>query len=209
MQSYVTIYGIQTHPVHGDIDVSPLSTYGMRLTFPRRMDRTSTEAATSVTPPMNMVFLWPADNVMQIHTGGPLVSDREIKVVVAGTARDLDGIPMGEDFDFSFETAPFQVQGTSPGNAQVFVDPSREIHLSFNSYVQLSTVSGAVSISPHLSGTFRYGGTRYDIPYQVVFVPSTPMQPDTKYTVTVGPGVRDLHGGSTQSAYTFAFITRP
>ena len=34
--------------VHGDIDVDPLYTSGMRLTLPRRMDPASTQAATTV-----------------------------------------------------------------------------------------------------------------------------------------------------------------
>ena len=209
VQSYVTIYGIQTNPVHGDIDVDPLYTTGIRLTFPRRMDPASTQAATSVSPPMNTVYLWPEDNVMFIYTGGPLLADTNVQVDVAGSAQDWDGIPMGEDYDFSFHTAPFGVRSTSPGNAQVFVEPSREIALYFNSYVQLSTVSGAFSISPPIGGTFQYGGSTREIPEQIVFTPSTSYQLNTKYTVTLATGIRDLHGSNMKSAYTFSFVTRP
>lgn len=209
VQSYVTIYGIQTNPVHGDVDVDPLYTSGIRLTFPRRMDPASTEAATTVTPPMNTVFLWPADNSMLIHTGGPLLSDTLVTVEVSGAARDLDGTPMGEDFNFSFRTAPFQVRYSSPVNAQLFVDPSRPITLSFNSYVILSSVPDAFSISPPMTGSFRYGGSSREIPEQVVFTPFTPLQPSTKYTVTIAPRVLDLHGVSMKAPHTFSFVTRP
>jgi hypothetical protein len=209
VQSYVTIYGIQTSPVHGDVDVDPLYTRSIRLTFPRRMDTASTEAATTVTPPMNTVFLWPAGNVMLIHTGGPLLADTTVTVEVAGTALDRDGIPMGEDFDFSFRTAPFQVRSTSPANAQVFVERSRAMTINFNSYVILSSVAGAFSITPPINGIFRHGGTTYSIPEQIVFTPSTSYQPNTKYTVTISTGVQDLHGGNMKSPYTFSFVTRP
>ena len=37
VQSYTTIYGIQSSPMHGDADVEPLSYSGIRITFPRRM----------------------------------------------------------------------------------------------------------------------------------------------------------------------------
>ena len=209
VQSYVTIYGIQTDPVHGDIDVDPLYQRSMQLTFPRRMDQASTERATTVTPPMNSVFLWPAENVMRIYTGGPMLADTEIQVEVAGSALDLDGIPMGEDYSFSFRTAPFRVRSTSPANAQVFVEPTRPITLNFNSFVRLSSMQGAFSITPAINGTLRYGGSTYEIPEQVIFRPSTAYQPNTKYTVTISTAARDLHGGQPQAPYAFSFVTRP
>ncbi|UCE02491.1 MAG: Ig-like domain-containing protein [Candidatus Latescibacterota bacterium] len=208
VQSYVTIYGIQTNPIHGDVDVDPLYTRSIRLTFPRRMDPSSTEAATTVTPPMNVVFLWPEGNVMLIHTGGPLLADELITVGVAGSALDRDGIPMGEDYSFSFRTAPFRVRWTSPSNAQVFVEQSLPITIGFNSYVVLSTMSGAFSITPAIQGTFRHGGRTYDAPEQIVFTPSTPYQPNTKYTVTISTAVEDLHGTRMKDPHTFSFVTR-
>lgn len=209
VQSYVTIYGIQTYPVHGDVNVDPLYTPSIRVTFPRRMDTASTEAATTVTPPMNTVFLWPEGNVMLIHAGGPLLADTTMTVEVAGSALDRDGVPLGEDFNFSFRTAPFQVRSTSPANAQVFVDRSHAMQINFNSYVILSTVPGAFSITPNITGTFRHGGTTYSVPEQIVFTPSTLYQPNTKYTVTISTGVQDLHGVNMKTPHTFSFVTRP
>jgi len=75
--------------------------------------------------------------------------------------------------------------------------------------VQLSTVSGAFSISPPIGGTFQYGGSTREIPEQIVFTPSTSYQLNTKYTVTLATGIRDLHGSNMKSAYTFSFVTRP
>ncbi len=208
VQSYVTIYGIQTDPVHGDIDIDPLYQRGIQLTFPRRMNPTSTEAATRITPPLNAVFLWPAQNVMRIHTGGPLLSDTEIQVEVTGTAKDLDGIPMGEDYSFAFRTAPFRVRSTSPANAQVFVAPGSRITVSFNSYVTLASARAAFSISPAVSGSIRYGGTTYEVPEQIVFRPTAAYQPDTKYTVTISTQATDLHGDRMKEPYSFSFVTR-
>jgi len=209
VQSYVTIYGIQTSPVHGDINVEPLNYGGIRLTFPRRMDPASTEAATTISPEMNKVFLWPEGNAMVIYTGGPYLSDTTITVRVDGSARDRDGIPMGEAFSFWFRTAPLSVSYTSPGNAQLFVPPTQEILLNFNSYVIRSTVQSAFSITPSVGGSFSYGGTNAEIPQQIVFRPYSPLQANTKYTVTISTAAKDLYGVPMKEAYSFSFVTRP
>jgi hypothetical protein len=210
VQSYTTIDGIQTFPVHGDIDVDPLTSSGILITFPRRMDPSSTEAATSITPPMNRVFLWPDGNQMRIYTGGPFLSDTTIAVSIAGTARDKDGVPMVQDFRFSFRTAPLGVGNTYPTNAQLYVSPDQTIGMSFNSYVLLSSVQSSFSISPEVAGSFAFSGTSpYVNPAYVIFTPSTLLQANTKYTVTLSTGVRDMYGTGMKSQYSFSFVTRP
>lgn len=210
VQSYTTVYGIQTSPSHGDIDVSPLSNYGITLTFPRRMDPASTEAATAVTPQMNKVFLWPDGNVMRIYTGGPFLSDTTISVTVDSTAKDKDGNLLGQRFSFWFRTAPLAVSYTTPGNAQLFVSLSQPVQISFDNYVVLSTVQSAFSISPSAGGTFSYGGySPNENLSEVIFTPSTTYQPNTKYTVTVSTVVKDMYGVSMKRPYSFSFVTRP
>lgn len=210
VQSYNTIYGIQTTPVHGDIDVEPMSYSGMTLTFPRRMNAASTEMATTVTPPMNKMFLWREENVLLIYPGGPFLSDTTIAVTVDGSALDKDGIALGKAFSFSFRTAPFRVQSTYPSNADLFVSPTQQISIYFNSYVIKSTVESAFSISPSVSGFFVYGGTSpYENRNQIVFTPNTGLQPNTKYTVTVTTGAKDMYNVPLKAPYSFSFVTRP
>jgi hypothetical protein len=209
VQSYTTIYGIQTSPVHGDINVELLNYGGIRLTFPRRMDPASTETATTITPVMNKVFLWPEGNVMVVYTGGPYLSDTTITLRIDGSARDRDGIPMGEAFSFWFRTAPLSVSYTSPENAQLFVAPTQQIFLNFNSYVIRSTVQSAFSITPSVGGTFSFGGTNTEIPSQIVFTPYGSLQANTKYTVTISTAAKDLYGVPMKEPYSFSFVTRP
>jgi hypothetical protein len=210
VQSYTSIYGIQTNPVHGDIDVTPLTTSGILVTFPRRMDPSSTEAATTISPPMNSVFLWPDGNQMRIYTGGPFLSDTTIAVNIAGTARDRDGVPMVQDFRFSFRTAPLRVEYTYPQNAQLYVSPDQAIGISFNSYVLLSSVQSSFTISPGVAGSIAFSGTSpYANPAQVVFTPSGSLPANTKFTITLSTGVRDMYGIRMKVPYSFSFVTRP
>lgn len=210
VQSYVTYNGIQTTPVNGDIEVAPMNYNGISVTFPRRMDPVSTEAAISITPSMNAIFLWPSGNQLTVYTGGPFLSDTTITVTINGTALDKDGTALGETFSFWFHTAAFQVTSTSPSNAQLYVAPDQKIAVYFNSYVDKSSFQSAFSISPSVNGSFMYGnGYSYDTPNWITFTPSSGLQQNTKYTVTIRPTVKDMFGVAMVEAYSFSFVTRP
>lgn len=211
VQSYTTIYGIQSSPMYGDGNVTPYPNSGIRITFPRRMDQASTEAATTVDPSMNKIYLWPEENVLLIYTGGPFIADTTISVHIAAYALDKDGIALGKDYNLWFHTAPFAVQYVSPQNAQLFVSPTQSISITFNSYVKLATAQSFIQISPPVAGTFSYGGyyPDYEIPQTVIFTPSSGMAANTKYTVTVTTDVRDLYDSKLKQPYAFSFVTRP
>jgi hypothetical protein len=210
VQSYVTYNGIQTNPVNGDIEVSPINYNGITVTFPRRMDPATTEAAITITPPLNSIFLWPSGNQLTIYTGGPYLSDTTITVTIDKRALDKDGIALGETFSFWFRTAAFQVTSSYPSNAQLYVAPDQKISVYFNSYVDKNTFQSAFSITPAVGGSFLYGnGNSYDTPNWITFTPSSALQPNTKYTVTIGTGVKDLFGVSMKDSYSFSFVTRP
>lgn len=210
VQSYSTLNGIQTSPVHGDVFVAPLSYGGISMRFPRRMDKTSTEAAVSVSPAMNKVFLWGEENYLSIYTGGPFLSDTLITVTIDSTAKDKDGVLLGHTFTFSFRTAPVEMNYSYPNNGEVYVSNNRTIQMNFNTYVDLTSVKNAFAISPAISGTFSYYNYgSYDAPSQVIFSPNGLLQTNTKYTVTLSTGVKDIYGIPMKEAATFSFITRP
>ena len=213
VQSYTTIYGIQSTPMYGDEEVDPLSYSGIRITFPRRMDPASTEAATIVSPNMNKLFLWPEENVLLIYPGGPFMTDTTISVHIGGNALDKDGIALGKDYDMWFRTAAFAVTNVSPQNAQLFVSPTQTISITFNSYVKLASVQSksAVQISPPVAGSFSYynSNSTYDNPQMIIFTPSSGMASNTKYSVTVSTNVRDMYDVSLKKPYVFSFVTRP
>jgi len=147
---------------------------------------------------------------LRIYTGGPYLSDTTITVRIDSIARDKDGILLGRSYAMWFRTAPFGVEYSTPNNAQLFVSLSQQIILNFNSYVILSSVAPSFEISPAISGTFAFGGTYpYENPNQIVFTPSGTYMPNTKYTVRVTTGVRDMYGIPMKETHTFSFVTRP
>jgi hypothetical protein len=210
VQSAVTIYGIQTNPMHGDVDVDLIANSGIRVTFPRRMNGASVEAALTMSPEHDPILLWPQLNQLTIYTGGPLYADTTYNIHIDSTAEDLDGVTMGEDFEFSFRTRPVVVTSTSPQRGQLFVSRNTKITLHFDTYVVLESVRRAFSIEPYVSGSFTYGyDYPSDTPNVVTFIPSGTLRGNAKYTVTVSTEVEDLHGDRLKAPYEFSFVTRP
>jgi hypothetical protein len=174
------------------------------------MHASSTEAATTVTPNMNKLFLWPEENVLLIYPGGPFMTDTTISVRIAANALDKDGIALGKEYSMWFRTAPFAVSYVSPQNAQLFVNPTQQITITFNSYVKLNSVQSGIQISPSIPGSFSYSNSgSYEYPQIVIFTPSSGMATNTKYTVTVSTNVRDLFDSKLKTPYVFSFVTRP
>ena len=211
VQSSTSQNTILTQPENGDIYVDPMSNASIMVTFPRRMDASSTEAAITMTPQTNVIYVWAEPNQLRIYTGGPLHCDQLYSIVIGESAQDLDGQELAEPFTFSFETAPLEVENTAPQNGQIFVGTDDEIAFRFNSYIILSSVREAFSITPNISGTFERGYGRYDHDSKdaVTFFPSATLKVNTKYTVTLNTSVRDLHGTFLPENVTFSFVTEP
>jgi hypothetical protein len=211
IESSSTLNGIQTSPYHGDIDVELINQNGIQLTFPRNMDQSSTEAAISIEPEGDIIFIWPTYNSLTIYTGGIFKAETNYSIEVDETAKDLDGNPMQHPFSFSFTTAPVNIRSTYPRNGQLFVDPDYAITMYFNTYILKSSVENAFQITPELPGSFKWG-TEYsnnDDKTAITFIPYRNFEINTKYTVTLGTEVKDMFGARIKEPYTFAFITRP
>lgn len=206
VQSSSTQNAILTSPSHGDINVALISYNGINITFPRNMDKTSTENAISVTPATDKTFIWSKDNSVTIYTGGAFYADATYKINIDSTAEDLDGVKLGEPFSFSFTTAPVSISNTSPRNGELFISPTSGIDLYFNTYVIKSSVTEAFSISPAINGTIDW---YYDSKTNLRFTPSSSFSYNTKYTVTIGTGVKDIFDSNMKEPYVFSFIIRP
>ena len=206
VQSSSTIYGIQTSPSHGDINVGLITYNGIQITFPRNMEPASTESAISLTPESDIIFIWPDYNRLTIYTGGVFHADAMYEITIDSTAEDRDGIKLGKPFSFSFSTASVGLSNTYPNNGELFVSRSADIRLTFNTYMVKSSVQSAINISPEIPGTLDWYKDSKTI---MVFNPSQSMKPSTKYTVTIGTQARDIFGSTMKEPYSFSFITRP
>jgi hypothetical protein len=143
-----------------------------------------------------VIFIWPNYNTLTIYTGGIFQAETTYEIEVDKTAQDLDGNLMQHPFSFSFTTAPIGIQSS---------------YLYFNTYILKSSVESSFRITPAIPGTFKWG-TRHssnDDKSVITFIPDREFAINTKYTVTLERGVRDMFGSYIDEPYTFAFITRP
>ncbi len=206
VQSSSTINGIQTYPYHGDIYVDLITNSGIKVTFPRNMDQSTTEKAITITPDTDPIFIWPKRNELTIYTGGAFRADTTYEVTIDSSAKDMDGVKMGDAFSFSFSTTSVGLSYTYPNNGELFVSRASDIRLTFNTYMVKSSVQSAFSISPAVSGSLDW---YYDSKTVMLFSPYGDLQSNTKYTVTIGTEAKDIFGTYMNEPYVFSFITRP
>ena len=110
VQSASTQNAIITYPSHGDINVDIIASNGIQITFPRNMDETTTEDAVTITPSSDKIFIWPQKHQLTIYTGGIFRAETQYFITVDSTAQDLDGVKLGYQFSFSFNTAPVSIK---------------------------------------------------------------------------------------------------
>ncbi|NNJ08897.1 hypothetical protein EKD04_000995 [Chloroflexales bacterium ZM16-3] len=72
----------------------------------------------------------------------------------------------------------------TPVDGAVDVLPRSEVVLSFSAPMNRAAARGAVRITPHTEGAFRWS----DDARQLTFTPATTLEPDTDYTILVGGG---------------------
>ena len=125
-------------------------------------------------------------------------------ITIDATAKDLDGVHLEEQFQFSFTTESVRITSSYPRNGEVFIELTPKICINFNTYMIASTFQDAFSISPTAGGRFEWD----DYNQNVCFHP-TRLQPLTKYTIEVDTSVTDYFGTPLKEPYEFSFVTRP
>lgn len=71
----------------------------------------------------------------------------------------------------------------------------------------LSSVQSSFTITPHVPGQLRYYNNSSKT--HMEFNPSQYYLPNTKYTVKIAEGAKDLFGSEFKNDYEFSFVTRP
>jgi hypothetical protein len=174
------------------------------------MDQGSVEELLEMTPPTDVIPVWTEANVLRIYTGGPLRCGTIYRFYLPAEVIDLDGIALGEPFEFSFETAPVGVEYTQPQRGQIFVDRNSRVSVRFNTYMVLSAAISAFHIEPAVTGRIIRGYESNDKARDVItFIPSASLRANTKYTVRIDTEAYDLHGTNLEEPYEFSFVTEP
>jgi glycosidase len=98
-------------------------------------------------------------------------------------------------------TTPPTVLYSTPTNGQINVPLSQTISVTFSLPMNQITVQTSSFISPPVPGTFSWN-------YQMMtFTPSTPLQSNQLYTVTIATSTYSLNSVNLQSPYVFTFTS--
>jgi|GEM_PF-3284712 len=145
-------------------------------------------------------------NTITFTPSVPLAFDREYTVTIKAGIKDVYGTRLPGDFTFTFRTIAQPIVISSdpiPGTEDVLVDGV--ISVTFNKAIDPASVNTAV-----------FTVTRNGEPVPgivdvnnktIMFTPSSPLELETLYTVTLQADIRDMNGNSMSGDYSFPLKT--
>jgi hypothetical protein len=201
-------------------------TYGISVDLPRieirfsePMDTMATSSAFSISPDIAGYIQWSDDHTrLSYHLLSKLEHGTQYRVSVAATACDAAGNPLAQPFILVFiageDITHPAVRGVYESGSipppyfaaeSVNQDISRfsSICIEFSEPMDARSVETAFSMSPSVSGRFRWTGGNT----VVTFTPETAFAMDTVYTLTIGASAKDASGLSLREAYSVLFKT--
>jgi hypothetical protein len=115
---------------------------------------------------------------------------------------------MSSPYAFSFTTEPtfqpLRIITTYPCDKATDVSPSTPVHIIFSERMDRDLTESAVIPSPSID----WGAAWKDNDTTLTFTPSSPLENETRYTITIGMGARSINYAHLVAPYTFSFTTR-
>ena len=208
-------------PVRGDGDVH--TDRAIRIEFSAPMDRESVASRLHVVPvkrtfppgnPPQTIGSEVKGKVRWENDDRTLYFDHDTfstltyyQVILDGGYRDAAGSVNSLRHSWQFITEePLKLAGSYPNQGDTRVEPPSYLQLAFTRAIDVSSVPGSVSISPQIG--FDVRGDDAD-PARVTIAPHSLLTPNTTYTMTVQPGLKDTHGNSLPVGTVITFRTGP
>lgn len=193
-------YVTSTSPNNGDTTVLPRN--AVAIYFSTTLDSASVRNAFSITPPVDGLISFPQPNALSFSPLRLFSLSTHYTITIASSIASTSGTSLGSPYTFTFATVPFEVTQAYPGNGLTQVSTAQYIEIYTTDAIDTSTVRSAFSIAPTVGGTFPPWNAS-----DFYFVPSTPLQPYTIYTVTISSALHSKSGVPLASPYTFTFAT--
>lgn len=180
------------------------------ITFSKNMDRLKTQEAFSISPNLSGYFddTIGANQIRYVFTTQPQYGT-QYKVTISAAAQDQTGNTLTRDFIVLFtvgiDMTPPVVTAIGDGVNHWVVDGINEgvekniglILVDFSKAMDRSSAERAFSLSPGTSGYFTWTADNQHLS----FIPTTPLIPDTVYTIQIDTSALDSHGLHTQAPY--------
>lgn len=207
---------LNTTPINNAQGILPTS--AITVVFSRPMNRTSVEAAFSISPSAPGAFAWNSDDSGFTYTPfGPLSNATTYSVGISASAADTEGITFASSFNLSFQvgsdfTGPLVLNARESGAVVNLVDGQAGIYkdsafiVNFNEGMRFSQSQNAFSITRLDTNSVVSGQIAWNPTFtQLTFTPNDPLEPETLYRLRVTTGAQDLAGNALDTEFTRAF----
>lgn len=183
--------------------------------FSTLMDTASVEEAIRVAPDANVALRWSRERLTIVPLEG-WEPNRLYSVTIGAGARDQAGTPLEHPFRLSFQTvaAGLTVETIVPADTVAGVSVATPIALVFDQALDLESVNDdLLTITPAVAGSLDVvappGAAGLRDPGQRIlrFQPSGPLDPNTTYQVTLGPGLLGADGTGMPAGMSWSFTT--
>ena len=185
------------------------------VTFSTLMDTASVDGAIRVSPSTTVALRWSREQ-LTIVPDAPWEPDRRYTLVIGTGARDQAGTPLEGPVILSFRTvaAGLAVESLVPGDGVAGISIFSPIALVFDQPLDLESVDDEMlTIEPGVAGSLNVvaapgaAGLR-DAEMRILrFQPSGPLDPNTTYEVTLGPGLLSADGAGMPAGVSWTFTT--
>ncbi|MBN2501339.1 MAG: Ig-like domain-containing protein, partial [Anaerolineales bacterium] len=205
---YFRLTDLVTDPDNYYIDV-PLD-QEFQVAFRQPMQPQSVESAFSLAAgdgsSVPVDFEWDEDDtvvtitprqLLNLGTGYYMQITRDAQAVGGG------GLRFGLDWNFTTVQPP-SIIWTEPASGATQPEYNGRFVIHFASPMDLNTLKGKLSFEPELSGQNDFYYNEWDRSYNIYG-----LQPSTRYTVTIEPGMADVYGNQIQQGLTVTFTTGP
>lgn len=195
---------VSTIPSNGAKDINKNS--NIFITFSKPMNRSSTDDAVSIIPGSINIKEWRnLDKTLTLTVN--LEAEKTYTVTVSTAAKDKEGNPLTSDYTFSFTTAkppdtsPPYIVSTTPANSTTDVPIDTVMAIQWNESMNRFSAEASFSSNPAISCMWSWTGANQ------ICTPSTLLQSNTQYTITIAATAKDLAGNNIKAPYTFSFTT--
>jgi hypothetical protein len=192
-----------TQHLSGDPQMA-LTTSSIEVDFSEPIDHPTGQAAFEITPRVTGSFSWSAARLIFTPAARlPLKTD--FVVSIGPGVRDVAGNLMATGrapFEFTTVGNPLVLK-SDPANNVDDVPLNVPITIDFSTLMDTPSVERALSLTPDFAVALRWSRERLTI------VPAAPLDPNRRYTLTIGIGAHDQAGTPLEQQFQLTFRTVP
>jgi len=185
------------------------------IDFSTLMDTPSVERALSLAPDLDVALRWSRER-LTIAPGSPLDPNQSYTLTIGIGAHDQAGTPLERPFQLTFRTVPpgLSAQVLIPADDVAGIAVTTSIAVIFDRAIDPSSVrDDLLTISPAVAGSLNAvalpgAAGLIDRSLHVLrFQPSGPLDPNTTYQVSLGPGLLGADGAGMPAGVSWSFTT--